>query len=203
MLCSPPGTRQELLKPHARGSANETSPGAGPGATSLPTRAVRSVLPRGPALVSAPSALFPSGAAGYGGMSPCRPRCKGACSTEREPRMRTHAADHSSGDRDRARAASAPRPAALPPLLGLQRSAGNAAVARAIQRARLEPGAAGQEEQQGDPAVQRSTVPDAVASPWRPLEPRILQRAEQAYGMDFGHVRVHSGPDARRSAEDL
>jgi hypothetical protein len=49
----------------------------------------------------------------------------------------------------------------------------------------------------------RSSVVDAVGSPGRPLEPRILQRAERAYSMDFGHVRVHNDPVAQRSAEEL
>ncbi|MDV7216939.1 eCIS core domain-containing protein, partial [Streptomyces prunicolor] len=84
-------------------------------------------------------------------------------------------------------------------------AAGNAAVSRVIQRARDEERA---EEQQGGPAAavpvqRRASVVDAVGSPGRPLEPRILQRAERAYSMDFGHVRVHSDPVAQRSAEDL
>lgn len=95
---------------------------------------------------------------------------------------------------------------ALPPLAALQRAAGNAAVTLAIQRARDEEHAVGPEGAGAGAAVpvqRRSSVTDAVGSPGRPLEPRILQRAEQAYRMDFGHVRVHSGPVAQRSAEEL
>ncbi|MER6209350.1 DUF4157 domain-containing protein [Streptomyces sp. NPDC001642] len=51
--------------------------------------------------------------------------------------------------------------------------------------------------------MQRASVVDAVGSPGGPLEPRILPRAEQAYSMDFGPVRVHNGPVAQRSAEEL
>lgn len=101
-------------------------------------------------------------------------------------------------------------------LLTLQRMAGNAAVARAIEEERHEhaPGcghAQSAVEQStvpqsavGGPAVQRrSSVDEAVASPWRPLDARIRETAEQAYGMDLGHVRVHTGPVAQRSAVEL
>ncbi|MEU9452712.1 DUF4157 domain-containing protein [Streptomyces sp. NPDC048277] len=108
-----------------------------------------------------------------------------------EENRETATADRTSG-----RPPSRPH-APVPPLLALQRAAGNTAVTRAIQRARHE----GEPEER---SVQRRTsVADAVGSPGVPLEPRILQRAEQAYGMEFGHVRVHSGPVAQRSAEDL
>ncbi|MEV0742397.1 DUF4157 domain-containing protein [Streptomyces sp. NPDC050549] len=119
--------------------------------------------------------------------------------------MRIQGENHSGADRAGGR--PAPRPtAALPPLAALQRAAGNAAVTLAIQRARdgehtVEPEGAGTGA--AVPVQRRSSVTDAVGSPGRPLEPRILQRAEQAYRMDFGHVRVHSGPVARRSAEEL
>ncbi|WP_052347161.1 eCIS core domain-containing protein [Streptomyces prunicolor] len=123
--------------------------------------------------------------------------------------MRIQGEDRPSGDRAGARPVARPA-AALPPLAALQQAAGNAAVSRVIQRARDEQRA---EEQPGGsearaaegavPVRRRSSVVDAVGSPGRPLEPRILQRAERAYSMDFGHVRVHSDPVAQRSAEDL
>ncbi|MET9762303.1 DUF4157 domain-containing protein [Streptomyces sp. NPDC006372] len=123
--------------------------------------------------------------------------------------MRAQAEDRSNADRVGGRPASRPT-AAPPPLIALQRAAGNAAVARAVQRARDEQHAEGQQSgpegrgADGAVPVQRSpSVRDAIDSPGRPLEPRILQRAEQAYGMPFGHVRVHDGPVAQRSAEDL
>jgi len=127
--------------------------------------------------------------------------------------MRVQGENRPSGDRTGGR--PAPRPAArsataLPPLTALQQAAGNAAVTRAIQRARDEQRG---EEQHGGPEARaaegavpvqrRASVVDAVGSPGRPLEPRILQRAEQAYDMDFGHVRVHDDPVAQRSAEEL
>ncbi|MDV9177116.1 DUF4157 domain-containing protein, partial [Streptomyces sp. W16] len=130
--------------------------------------------------------------------------------------MRIQGENHSGADRAAARPASRPT-AALPPLAALQRAAGNAAVTLAIQRSRDEQRAEGQHGEpdvmdsapQGHvteaavPVRRRSSVTDAVGSPGRPLEPRILQRAEQAYRMGFGHVRVHSGPVAQRSAEEL
>jgi hypothetical protein len=119
--------------------------------------------------------------------------------------MRIQGENRSNGDNgDRAGGRPVSRPAAaLPPLAALQQAAGNAAVSRAIQRARDEQhgGAGGTEA--AVPVQRRSSVVDAVGSPGRPLEPRILQRAERAYSMDFGHVRVHSDPVARRSAEEL
>ncbi|WP_406120620.1 DUF4157 domain-containing protein [Streptomyces sp. NBC_00989] len=127
--------------------------------------------------------------------------------------MRIQGENRPSGDRTGGRSAARPaaRPAAaLPPLSTLQQAAGNAAVTRAIQRARDERRG---EEQHGGPEARaaeravpvqrRASVVDAVGSPGRPLEPRILQRAEQAYDMDFGHVRVHDDPVAQRSAEEL
>ncbi|MEU0900361.1 eCIS core domain-containing protein [Streptomyces massasporeus] len=125
--------------------------------------------------------------------------------------MRAQAQNRSNADRSGER--PTPRPVtatASPPLIALQRAAGNAAVTRAIQRARDEHqpegergGAGGRDGDGPVPVQRRQSVVDAVGSPGRPLEGRILQRAEQAYGMDFGHVRVHSGPVAQRSAEAL
>ncbi|MFD7710881.1 DUF4157 domain-containing protein [Streptomyces sp. NPDC059786] len=81
----------------------------------------------------------------------------------------------------------------------------------AIQRARDEQS---HEEQQGGtkadgdgeravPVQRRSSVLDALGTSGRPLEPRVLQRAEQAHDMDFGHVRVHNDTVAQRSAGEL
>lgn len=118
--------------------------------------------------------------------------------------MRAHEENRSSADRTPSPVRSA---APLPPLLALQRAAGNAAVTRAIQEARHEHGpdcghtAEVQRDASREPAVQRrSSVFEATSSPGSPLEPRIQAKAEQAYGMSFAHVRVHSGPVAQRSA---
>ncbi|PWS49974.1 hypothetical protein DLE01_21080 [Streptomyces sp. FT05W] len=90
-------------------------------------------------------------------------------------------------------------------VLALQRSAGNAVVARAVEEERHEHGAACGHETAGQPLVenasaQPSSVIDAVRSPGRPLDSRIMEKAEQGYGMSFRHVRVHSDPTAQRSA---
>ncbi|MFJ1971525.1 DUF4157 domain-containing protein [Streptomyces sp. NPDC087903] len=122
--------------------------------------------------------------------------------------MRAHEENRSSADR---KPAVPLRPAASPPpLLALQRAAGNAAVTRAIGEARHEhsadcghEGAAVQRAEEQPSVQRRSSVFDAVSSPHSPLEPRIQHRAEQAYGMSFAHVRVHSGPVAQRSAQEF
>ncbi|MEV7386409.1 MULTISPECIES: DUF4157 domain-containing protein [unclassified Streptomyces] len=116
--------------------------------------------------------------------------------------MRTQAENRSTAGRDDTRPRS--RPAVAPsPLAALQGTAGNAAVARAIQRVRAESGPEGRQADGAVPVQRRSSVPDAVNSPGSPLEPRIQQRAEQAYGMPFGHVRVHNDAVAQRSAAEL
>ncbi|MCX5416824.1 DUF4157 domain-containing protein [Streptomyces sp. NBC_00059] len=89
----------------------------------------------------------------------------------------------------------------------LQRSAGNAVVARAVEEERHEHGAGCGHETAEPPAagasVQQSSVVDAVRSPGRPLDSRVMEKAEQGYGMSFRHVRVHSDPVAQRSAAAL
>ncbi|MFJ9345293.1 DUF4157 domain-containing protein [Streptomyces sp. NPDC101237] len=118
--------------------------------------------------------------------------------------MRTEAENRSTAERAGGPVRPPARPAAAPPpLTALQGAAGNAAVTRAIQRARQDAGPEGQTGEGALPGHRTPSVADAVGSPGVPLEPRILQRAESAYGMDFGHVRVHSGPVAQRSAEEL
>ncbi|WP_329233193.1 DUF4157 domain-containing protein [Streptomyces sp. NBC_01460] len=87
----------------------------------------------------------------------------------------------------------------------LQRAAGNAVVARAVEEERHQHGAAcGHEAAEQPPAdassAQLSSVMDAVRSPGRPLDSRLMERAEQGYGMSFRHVRVHSDPVAQSSA---
>ncbi|MBM7441945.1 DUF4157 domain-containing protein [Streptomyces sp. HB132] len=109
-----------------------------------------------------------------------------------------------SGGRESGRTAAAPT-TFTQRVLALQRSAGNAVVARAIEEERHEHGAACGHETAGQPAVERSSaqpssVLDAVRSPGRPLDARVMEKAEQGYGMSFRHVRVHSDPTAQRSA---
>ncbi|WP_238413219.1 eCIS core domain-containing protein, partial [Saccharothrix deserti] len=77
-------------------------------------------------------------------------------------------------------------------LLALQRSIGNAAVARmfgapAVQRS----------------AVQRSAVHDVLRSAGRPLDTPVRTEMEARLGADFSDVRVHTDAAARRSATEL
>ncbi|GGT11800.1 hypothetical protein GCM10010240_51690 [Streptomyces griseoviridis] len=101
-------------------------------------------------------------------------------------------------------------------MLALQRLAGNSAVSRAVQRARHEhgpgcghgePEAAGVQRRMAPsaPALEepRVSVDDAINTSGKPLPPHIQERAEQAYGMSFGHVRLHDNAVAQRSAENL
>jgi hypothetical protein len=70
-------------------------------------------------------------------------------------------------------------------VLQLQRSAGNAAVARAL-------------------GEQRSPVLDVVGrGGGRPLDGGVRQQMEGAFGESFGDVRIHTGPEASRSAESV
>ncbi|MFD3308220.1 DUF4157 domain-containing protein [Streptomyces sp. NPDC058694] len=128
--------------------------------------------------------------------------------------MRAHAARaDKADDRKDARRPAGPS-ASANRLLTLQRLAGNAAVSRAVEEERHEHGpgcaherpAAGQQSVQRDASetVQReASVSDALNSPGSSLDSRIREKAEQAYGMDFGHVRVHTDAVAQRSAAAL
>lgn len=89
----------------------------------------------------------------------------------------------------------------VPGLHALQRAVGNAAVARAVARARE------QQDAHGDhaPAVQRrSLVHDVLRSPGRPMDTALREEMEARFGgSDFSGVRVHSGPVAQRSASEI
>ncbi|MEU9062552.1 DUF4157 domain-containing protein [Streptomyces sp. NPDC048430] len=111
------------------------------------------------------------------------------------------------GDRSGPRRAGAPSTQAGR-LLALQRMAGNAAVSRAIEEERHAHGPGcghGEAAPSGEqPAVQRRvSVQEAISSPGSRPEPRILDKAQQAYGMSFDHVRLHTGPVAQRSAMEF
>ncbi|WP_394297174.1 DUF4157 domain-containing protein [Streptomyces griseus] len=77
----------------------------------------------------------------------------------------------------------------------MQRSVGNAAVSRMIQRQR----GGGPDEQ----PVQRSSVPDVLRSPGRPLAEPLRAEMEERLGADFSAVRVHNGVAAQRSATEV
>ncbi|NEC91008.1 DUF4157 domain-containing protein [Streptomyces sp. SID12501] len=139
--------------------------------------------------------------------------------------------DSSGTERTGRRSSSLPAATPLSSLLALQATAGNAVATqaiqrsmgvqqdtvgntelrRAIQRSLPEHGpncthdqADVQRRVEDQPAVQpRTTFFDAQRTPGRPLAPHIQRTAEQAYGMPFGHVRVHDDPVSQQSAEEL
>ncbi|MFF9589322.1 DUF4157 domain-containing protein [Streptomyces sp. NPDC014646] len=91
-------------------------------------------------------------------------------------------------------------PTALP-LDVLQRSLGNAAVAQMLEaRCRAREGAAGEQE---PAAVQRSSVPDVLRSPGKPLAGAVRADMEARLGADFSDVRLHTGAAAQRSAAEV
>jgi hypothetical protein len=76
-------------------------------------------------------------------------------------------------------------------VIGLQRSAGNAAVAALVQRSR----AATEEQEETSPVL------DVVGKGrGRPLDPDLKAEMEGRLGSDFSDVRVHTDPDAAKSA---
>jgi hypothetical protein len=129
------------------------------------------------------------------------------------------------------RAPSPPAAAPLSSLQALNAAAGNAAATQAVQRARGNrpdtvgnaeltravqravhehgPGCAHdlidvQRRVEGEPALQRpSAFFAAQRTPGRPLASHVQRRVEQAYGMPFGHVRVHDDPVSQQSAVEM
>ncbi|MFE6750652.1 DUF4157 domain-containing protein [Kitasatospora purpeofusca] len=100
----------------------------------------------------------------------------------------------------------------LPPLLALQRSVGNAAVVHMLRRAgrpgaQQEPrhsvGRGCQQPEQREQPVQRSTVPDVLRSPGRPLDDSTRTEMETRLGADFSDVRLHTDTVAQASAAEV
>ncbi|MEU3567989.1 DUF4157 domain-containing protein [Kitasatospora sp. NPDC036755] len=83
-------------------------------------------------------------------------------------------------------------------LLGLQATAGNAAVVRLLRRA-----AEDRPSPDGPPAVQRSTVHQVLRAPGRPLDDRTRGDMEARLGADFSDVRLHTGAAAKDSAAEV
>ncbi|KRV50203.1 hypothetical protein AQ490_13850 [Wenjunlia vitaminophila] len=81
-------------------------------------------------------------------------------------------------------------------LLALQRTAGNSAAVRALQRARAA------DEPPGTPRPDAG-VHDVLRSPGRPLDPRLRGEMESRLGADFSDVTVHTGTAARSSAREI
>jgi Domain of unknown function (DUF4157)/Protein of unknown function (DUF3238) len=110
-------------------------------------------------------------------------------------------------------------------LLGLQRTRGNRYVSRLLGRAALQRkcacgsqagGGACAACSEGETALRRRAarggdgaratagvppvVHEVLASPGRPLEDGAREYMEERFGVDFGHVRVHTGTKAEESA---
>ncbi|MFI6727341.1 DUF4157 domain-containing protein [Streptomyces atratus] len=83
--------------------------------------------------------------------------------------------------------------------MDLQRTIGNAAVARMVEE-ETECSAFGQENPQ---PVQRSTAHAVLRSPGRPLDEPVRTEMEARLGSDFSDVRVHDDSAARASAADV
>ncbi|MGV9529741.1 eCIS core domain-containing protein [Streptomyces cellulosae] len=89
-------------------------------------------------------------------------------------------------------------------LLALQRTAGNAAVARAVAEERHGHDAnCGHLPGQDSAPVQRSAVHQVLRSAGRPLDPPLRTEMESRLGADFGEVRLHTDAVAQRSAEEI
>lgn len=94
----------------------------------------------------------------------------------------------------------APAPGPAAGLLALQRAAGNAAVARAVEEQRHEHDA----NCGHGPSVQRSAVHEVLRSPGRPLDAPLQTEMEGRYGgEDFSGVRVHTDAAAQRAAAQI
>ncbi|WP_405553857.1 DUF4157 domain-containing protein [Streptomyces sp. NBC_01171] len=111
--------------------------------------------------------------------------------------MRKHEEPDTAPARSRRPAVRPAVPAQAPQSLrALQRSVGNATVARMLSR---------RGETADDPSVQRrSGVHDVLRSSGRPLEPGVRAEMESRFGgTDFGDVRVHKDAAAQRSAAEI
>jgi hypothetical protein len=86
-------------------------------------------------------------------------------------------------------------------LMGLQRSAGNAAVVHAVQAARQD--ATHSEAAVESSPIQRSTVHDVLRSAGRPLDAGVRSDMQARLGADFSGVRIHTGSAAHRSAVEI
>ncbi|MFF0086991.1 DUF4157 domain-containing protein [Streptomyces canus] len=103
-------------------------------------------------------------------------------------------------------------PGALSParIAALQRTAGNAAVLRAVEETRHvhgagcgHPAAVQRSSERATPEVQRSSVPEVLRAPGRPLDTAVRTDMEARLGADFSDVRLHTGPTAQRSATEI
>ncbi|WP_328318162.1 eCIS core domain-containing protein [Streptomyces sp. NBC_00388] len=115
------------------------------------------------------------------------------------------------GKRGTARHQRPAEPARTAPrgILGLQSTAGNAAVVQMLRQAghevdrELHEHGAGCGHQAATPAVQRSTAQDVLRQPGSPLESGVRAEMEARFDTGFSDVRIHAGSAAQASAADL
>ncbi|MFR9728799.1 DUF4157 domain-containing protein [Saccharopolyspora sp. MS10] len=100
---------------------------------------------------------------------------------------------------DPVRTAGSPVSGVAASVLRLQRTLGNAAVARMVEQARDEAAV----QRFADEPVQRSSVRSVLSSSGKPMEEPVRQEMESRLGADFSDVRVHTGATAQRSAAEI
>ncbi|WP_078888531.1 eCIS core domain-containing protein [Streptomyces sclerotialus] len=131
--------------------------------------------------------------------------------TSKDPDSNTFRPVNRAPDRTSASGTGRSRLGATPSqsLLALQRSAGNAAVARMLQRANEEEhhehsAGCGHQQTESAPApVQRSAVHDVLSSGGQPMDQAVRQEMEARLGADFSDVRLHTDSTARASAAEV
>jgi hypothetical protein len=88
-------------------------------------------------------------------------------------------------------------------IMSLQRSVGNAAVARMVEAERHEHGAGCGHEQAPAPVQRRSVAHEVLNSPGEVVAPSMKSEMEGRFGRKLPPARVHRGPLAERAAEEL
>ncbi|WP_229403203.1 eCIS core domain-containing protein [Micromonospora okii] len=120
-----------------------------------------------------------------------------ATSGSREERVRSAPPNGRSGDAPALGGGAGRSPGEV---LALQRTVGNRAASRMIERDEHEHGAGCGHD---TPAVQRSTVHEVLRGGGRPLDEATRVDMEARLGSDFSDVRVHDDTAARVSAAEL
>ncbi|MGW4702119.1 eCIS core domain-containing protein, partial [Streptomyces sp. NPDC004285] len=134
-----------------------------------------------------------------------RAKGRGGASAERPAAVAARAERERTGQspvRAEATGTAVAGPAGMsPPRAGeLQPVIGNAAVARAVQRARDTHDA---DCGHGEDTAPRSLVPEVLRRPGRPLAEPLRAEMEGRLGADFSDVRLHTGATAQRSATEI
>jgi hypothetical protein len=88
-------------------------------------------------------------------------------------------------------------------MLTLQRTAGNAAVARMVEQERHTHDSSCGHREPAPAPVQRSSVHSVLSGSGKPLDAPVREEMEARLGADFGDVRVHTDSAARHSAAEI